>query len=305
MSCTPPWEWSNCSTASATDNATVAHNASCLPNWGPLLRRYTELGSQGSVLGASVKVPVKTRGGYYQRYTSGRMYWSEDTGAHYLRRPILKKYRVMKRSRVLLGFPTGDSGRVEGGFGAVFERGGIYQIPGRSAMAMWGSVQGAWRASGGAGGPVGLPVRNQRVIAKGSRPGRYVLCREGSVFQGKGKAAFALWGGVHEKYADLRSRSGVLAYPIGEMTFGNDVDDNPCVRMRFENGTIVTREGGRTNAVWGVVDRTWRDLGGVQGRLGVPIADPTPVSGSISRTQFAHGHIDWNTTTGKVRVQYS
>ena len=56
FSCTPPWQWANCSTAAATDNFTVSHSAPCLPRWTAIQQRYTaaRLGRDRS-LGASVE----------------------------------------------------------------------------------------------------------------------------------------------------------------------------------------------------------------------------------------------------------
>ena len=55
VSCIPPWTFTNCTTAVATDNRTRDHNAPRLPGaWTPIFARYVRLGERKSVLGATV-----------------------------------------------------------------------------------------------------------------------------------------------------------------------------------------------------------------------------------------------------------
>lgn len=248
MSCTPPWEWADCSTASATDNRTVAHNATCLPSWSPMQARYTQLGSQGSALGASVRAATAIRGGRTQRFTEGQMYWSKVTGAHYLRGRILVKYRKLGQSRSSLGFPTSDSHPVTGGFGATFQQGGIYAVADGSACVMTKRVNDAWLASGGADGPAGLPITDQKAIR--SPAGQMVRTQQGSVFRGAGLTAHVLWGPVNDKYFALQDCRGALGYPLSSPIDARDVDGQPCTFALFQRGTIVARAGGATAAVW-------------------------------------------------------
>src|SRR3954466_1997042 len=69
ISCTPPWQFESCSRSSATDNATPDHTAPCVArSWTPLQERYRELGSQGSVLGASIGPERDGHLGRWQRF---------------------------------------------------------------------------------------------------------------------------------------------------------------------------------------------------------------------------------------------
>jgi uncharacterized protein with LGFP repeats len=261
--------------------------------------RYTQLGSQGSVLGATVRAAQPVKGGRTQRFTDGRMYWSRTTGAHYLRQRILAKYAKLGQTRSPLGFPTSDSHPVNGGYGATFQQGGIYQVAGGAAYVMTKRVHAAWLASGGPDGPAGLPIGDQRAVR--TPAGQTVRTQRGSVFRGAGLAAVALWGPVNDHYFRLGNCNGVLGYPLTSPAETTDRDGQPCTVATFQHGTIVARAGG-VAGVWGPVDQQWRDLGGVRSVLGVPVADPVAVSPALVRAQFAHGYVDLDPRTSAVTV---
>jgi uncharacterized protein with LGFP repeats len=143
VSCRPPWEFEQCSTAPATDNRTRDHNSDRLPqSWTPITAHYLELGEMGSVLGATVygEAPAPG-GGSFQRYQHGRISWSPTTGAHALTGPLLAKYLELGAEAGPLGYPTSDEqGATRTGpfkrIGSqqerrvVFQRGILAQAPG-------------------------------------------------------------------------------------------------------------------------------------------------------------------------------
>lgn len=165
VSCTPPWQWEQCSRVAATDNATVAHNATCLPAWGPIQRRYAELGSQASPLGATVRAVERVPGGRRQRFTRGRMYDAADDAPKFLLHgAVLRRYRRLGETGSALGFPITDLVSVPGGTVAWFHHGGLYARSGHRATILRGRIHRAWLRSGGFSGPLGWPVTDQRRI---------------------------------------------------------------------------------------------------------------------------------------------
>jgi hypothetical protein len=148
VSCRPPWEFEQCSTAPATDNRTRDHNSDRLPQaWTPISRRYLELGELGSPLGATVygESPAPG-GGASQRYEHGRISWSAATGARVLTGPLLAKYLELGAEAGALGYPVSDEQVSSGGpfkrIGAagerrvVFQRGVLSYAPGRPVVVL-------------------------------------------------------------------------------------------------------------------------------------------------------------------------
>jgi len=148
VSCRPPWEFEQCSTAPATDNRTRDHNSDRLPQaWTPITSHYLALGEIGSVLGATVygESPAPG-GGSFQRYQRGRISWSPATGAHALTGPLLDKYLELGAEAGSLGYPTSDEhGARSGPFKRVgtpaerrvsFQRGILSYTPGRGVAVL-------------------------------------------------------------------------------------------------------------------------------------------------------------------------
>ena len=161
ISCTPPWKWENCSTASATDNYTRSHNAPCQPtSWSPLQARYHAMGSQGSVLGASASTEYDARRGRVQRFVHGRMYHSSATGTHYLLGSLATHYVHTGDTGGPLGLPTSDTHHNNDGQGThnFFQHGAIYYRHGVGTHAVREPIYSAWSKTGRISGPLGYPT---------------------------------------------------------------------------------------------------------------------------------------------------
>jgi LGFP repeat len=304
-SCTPPWRWANCSTTSATDEFTVSHSAPCLPQWTAIERRYTDLGSQGSVLGATVHGEIKARQGHIQKYEHGRMYWSEHTGARYLTANVLHRYLAVGQTGSALGLPTTDVHRTTDnrGHGARFQHGGIYQGPGHGAHAMWGAIWDKWLARGLYTGPLGYPVSDR--LATAHDTGHYVHFEKGSIYEGAGHGAHDLYGAIAAKYTELRDSTGPLGFPVTDQATVHDADGNPGMEVSFVTGAIDLVDGDPARAVWGPIYTAWTNDGGVGGPLGFPISDVFAVDETDQQCNFVHGQVTYNQTTGAVTITLS
>jgi hypothetical protein len=299
VSCTPPWRWADCSRSMAVDNATVAHNASCLPNWNPLTAKYQRLGSQSSALGATIGTTSTVKGGRMQRFTGGRMYYSEKTGARHLTGKVLDKYLELGETRSPLKFPVDSVRSVRGGRGARFGKGAIYVGDDGQVGALWGPLYRAWRNSGGPDSPAGLPISDTRRLT--APAGFGALCQNGSVWQADGRVARVLWGAVHEKYLSLNQRKSPLGYPTSAMAESTDSAGRAVTRVSFEGGSIVAR-GGAAAAIWGPIDTQWRSAGAEKSALGVPVADQAVVLPNVQQARFTGGTLTWDTVTGAVSL---
>jgi hypothetical protein len=301
ISCSPPWKWDNCSTTSATDDFTRTHSAPCLPTWTPIQERYTHLGSQGSVLGATVHGEHKLSHGHMQRYQHGRMYWSGRTGAHYLTGHILRHYVHLHETKSPLGFPTSDIEHTpHNGRGARFQHGGIFHADGRAAHAIWGPIWAKWLAANLYRGPLGYPTTDVTTGAHGK--GRFAHFTEGSIYHGPGLAPHDLYGEIAKKYRKLGYETGSLGYPTSDQKQVKDVDGNPGVEVSFETGAIDKTPHDVPYAVWGPIYTTWAGQGGAAGALGFPTSDVVATDPTHQRCDFEHGYAIYDQTTGQVTV---
>jgi len=295
ISCTPPWEWLNCSSASATDQATVTHSASCLSTWGPILERYTAMGSQGSVLGASVGPQKKDGNGTLQVYLGGRMWDSRKTGAHWLTGHIEHKYVTLARARERLGFPTTDVTPQGNHQYAEFQTGTITHASGaNSANAIWGRINHHWQQLDAWRGPVGWPTSDVRTSAGHD----YAEFGSGTIVHASGtNDAIAVWGAVNTKWRALDAQNGQLGWP----TSGMQPEGSGYV-AHFAKGDIATSEGTGTHWLVGPIDAAWRRNGGAGGELGFPTTDIYTNADNDREADFVGGTITYDPETGKVTV---
>jgi hypothetical protein len=245
ISCTPPWKWEACSTTSATDDNTRSHSAPCLPNgWTAIMQRYTAMGSQGSRLGATVGGERDGHVGRVQRYEHGRMYWSLDTGAHWLTGAVCEHYVAVGGSYSPLGLPTTDVRVAFDGEGhyAHCRHGSVYAPPGRAAHAVWGPVHDTWASTGYASGVLGYPTTDLRTAFDGT--GHYAHFDHGSVYQAAGASPYAVWGPIHDAWAATGYASGEHGYPT------SDVEDVPGgQRCAFQHG-VATYDAASGQVTW-------------------------------------------------------
>lgn len=238
ISCTPPWQWESCSTASATDDNTRSHSAPCLSDgWTAIAQRYTAMGSQGSVLGASVGGERDGRVGRVQTYRYGRMWWSSGTGAHWLTGAVCDRYVALGGSYSPLGLPTTDLRVAFDGRGhyAHFGNGSVYAPDGGEPHAVWGPVHDKWAATGYASGVLGYPTTDLRQASDGA--GYFAHFDHGSVYRKAGIGVHAVWGPIHEAWAADGYAAGPHGYPT------SDVEDVPGgQRCTFEHDVATYDE---------------------------------------------------------------
>jgi hypothetical protein len=305
ISCTPPWKWADCSTTAATDQFTVSHSAPCLAKWTAIQRRYTHLGSQASVLGPTVRGEEKRPHGHIQHYLHGHMYWSERTGAHYLREHVLNRYEILGEMAGPLGLPITDYRRTtdDRGHGARFEHGGIFQGPGEGAHGIWGDLWHKWLALDLYRGALGYPLTD--VLTASDHKGHFAHFTHGSIFQGPGLAPHDLFGPIAARYRHLGFERSPLGYPTADLTAVVDGNGVKGAEVLFQAGAIAMADGHGAFAVWGPIYTTWNSEGRAAGELGFPlsdvVSDPMP-DGPGLRCTFEYGYATYDATTKQVTV---
>jgi uncharacterized protein with LGFP repeats len=286
ISCTPPWKWLDCSPASATDNRTVDHSASCLSRWTHISKRYTALGSQGSELGASVGGELTSGRATIQRYTHGRMYWSHETGAHFLTGKVAHHYTLLNQNHSSLGLPVSDSREFsDHGAAAEFQHGVIYQRPNHGAHALGGTVLVKWRALRDRHGPLGYPTSDVTDLAHG---GRHASFEHGDIYNGPTTAAHGVWGAIATAYDLVGRQAGPLGFPATDVETNADGKGQHAL---FTAGIIERRPDGIAHALWAAVASTYIRLGAASSPLGYPTSDVVSARSGLQEASFDDGTI--------------
>jgi hypothetical protein len=302
ISCTPPWMWTDCSRSTATDDFTVTHSAPCLPRWTAIQRRYTALGSQASVLGATVHGEIAARRARIQRYQHGRMYWAPNIGAHYLTAEILATYLRAGQTGSTLGLPTTDvvTDATHVATYAHFQRGSIFKVGAAHADVLTGDIAMKYRQLGYQASRLGYPTTSIRATA--GKTGHYARFANGLIYQGPHLAAYEVDGDIAAKYESLSAEVSPLGYPTSDRaTLATDTGA-VAYRNTFQTGAIVEVPPGAAYAVWGPIYTAWIDHGGLRGELGYPTTDVITIDSTHTQSTFEHGTATYDATTGVVTI---
>ena len=100
---------------------------------GRIAAKYLELNTADSELGFPTSDEKVIRGGAYQEFENGNIYWSAGTGAHYIRYgDIFDHWGTRSYEQGEFGYPTADHASVPAGGEIVrFQNGTISQLSGR------------------------------------------------------------------------------------------------------------------------------------------------------------------------------
>ena len=140
--------------------ATGAH-----PVGGQIRDEYARMGWENSWLGYPVSAENPIRGGVFQRFQGGLVYWSPATGAHAVRGAILDLYARYGWETGPLGFPTRTETPLrDGGAYSAFQHGNVYWTPWLGAHSVRGLLRDSYLRSGAENGTFGYPVSEERPV---------------------------------------------------------------------------------------------------------------------------------------------
>lgn len=149
---------------------------------GEIRKKWGKLKYENGVLGYPITDELRTpdNSGRFQRFQHGHMYWSPNTGAHYINREILRKYGDYNYEQGVLGYPVED---VEdcpntGGRSIIFENGCIVWSKATGAHALYGKL----KIYCGCGyGYLGFPTSDVMEIQDGEEGGVWCQFENGKV----------------------------------------------------------------------------------------------------------------------------
>lgn len=285
--------------------------------YGPILEKYDMLGGPaGSDLGFPTINEVPGLAGPDSRVVTFAasdkpvIFWTPDHGAFVVRGALNAAWDKLGSSGGVLGPPVSDEtydGEVSSQkFAAgqiswnrktkefTTEPAGLAdQLKGlQVAIDPTAAINMAWRAAGGAAGPLGAKQGGQYPIGGDGIVQNFA---GGKVFFTPATGANAVESNILAKYESLGGPvSSDLGFPIANESDGGvgpnsrivtfSAADKPVIFWTSDHGAFVVR---------GAMKAAWDKLRGPTGKLGAPVADQT-VDGDVISQKFTGGKISWN-----------
>jgi uncharacterized protein with LGFP repeats len=237
------------------------------------------------------------------------IYWTADHGAFVVRGAINAAWDKLGSSGGALGVPIGDE-TYDGELATQAFSGGklswnrltkaFITVPPTLAGQLTGlpvpvdptaEINMAWRAAGGAAGPLGAKQGDQAPVGAGGLAQNFI---GGKVFFSPATGANAVETDVLTKYEALGGPVGDLGFPIANEADGGlkqpsrvsefSATDKPVIFWTPEHGAFLVR---------GAIKAAWDKLLGPTGKLGAPLSDQTVDKDDV-RQKFTGGQIAWN-----------
>ena len=285
--------------------------------YGPILDKYESLGGPtGSDLGFPTinEVPgLAGPGSRVATFSAGDkpvIFWTSDHGAFVVRGAMNAAWDKLGSSGGVLGAPVADesydgevtSQKFSGGEVSWNRKtkefttnpaGLADQLKGlQVATDPAAAINMAWRAAGGAGGPLGARQGGPYPIGGDGMAQNFA---GGKVYFSPATGANAVESEILAKYESLGGPVGSdLGFPTANESDGGvgpasrivtfSAADKPVIFWTPEHGAFVVR---------GAMKAAWDKLRGPSGKLGAPIGDQA-TEGDVVSQQFAGGKVSWN-----------
>jgi uncharacterized protein with LGFP repeats len=285
--------------------------------YGPILDKYESLGGPaGSDLGFPTINEVPGLAGPDSRVATFSasdkpvIFWTSEHGAFVVRGALNAAWDKLGSSGGVLGAPVGDetyggevtSQKFSGGEISWNKKTKEFttnpaaladQLKGlQVAIDPTAAINMAWRAAGGAGGPLGAKQGGSYPIGGDGVAQNFA---NGKVFFNPATGANALETDVLAKYESLGGPAGSdLGFPTANESDGGIGPssriatfagaDKPVIFWTSDHGAFVVR---------GAMKAAWDKLRGPSGKLGAPVGDQA-VDGDVISQRFTGGKISWN-----------
>ncbi|CAM3089791.1 hypothetical protein H7J50_19060 [Mycobacterium intermedium] len=232
-----------------------------------MMAAWEKAGGATSTLGARKGDVYPVGDGFALEFDGGKMYFTPDTGAHYLYGPILNKYEELGGPvNSDLGFPTinevpglaGPDSRV--GTFAAGDNPVIFWTPDRGAFVVRGAINAAWDRLGSSGGVLGAPIADETYA--------------GDVASQKFTGGSISW---NRKTKEFTTDPGNLGDQLKDLQI--TLDPTAAINM------------------------AWRAAGGAAGSLGAKKGGQYPIGGDGIAQDFNGGKIFYSPATGANAVE--
>nr|WP_246316354.1 hypothetical protein [Kineococcus aurantiacus] len=136
---------------------------------GAIEGRWADLGWENSWLHLPTTGENPLRGGAFNRFQGGSVYWSPATGAQAVRGLILAAWGTTGWENGVLGYPTTTEAPLPGGAFNHFQGGSVYWSPATGAHLVRGAIRDAWARQGWETGRLGYPTSDEYDVPGGRR----------------------------------------------------------------------------------------------------------------------------------------
>jgi GH25 family lysozyme M1 (1,4-beta-N-acetylmuramidase) len=236
--------------------------------------------------------------------TNCTIYSSPGTGSHQVCGAIRDKYLALGGPAGFLGYPTTDELATPDGtgrFNHFSNSASIYWTPSTGAWSIHGAIRDKWASMGWERSLLGYPVTDETGTPDGV--GRFNhFSSSGSIYWTPGTGAWSVHGAIRAKWASLGWETSFLGYPVTDET------GTPDGIGRFnhfaKSGSVYWTPSTGAWSVHGAIRATWASLGWERSCLGYPVSDEFAISGG-RQSNFQHGFITWNASTGATRSSCS
>jgi uncharacterized protein with LGFP repeats len=293
---------------------------------GAILDKYEALGGPAaSDLGFPTANEVRGLAGPDSRVSTFSasdkplIYWTADHGAFVVRGAINAAWDKLGSSGGALGVPTGDE-IYDGELATQAFSGGklswnrltkaFTTVPPDLAGQLAGlqvpvdptaEINMAWRAAGGATGPLGAKQGDQYPIGSDGMAQNFA---GGKIFFSPATGANAVETDILTKYEALGGPAkSDLGFPISNEADGGlkpasklaafSANDKPVIFWTSDHGAYVIR---------GAIKAAWDKLLGATGKLGAPLGDQV-IAKDVVTQKFSGGQIAWNKTKNTFTTQ--
>ncbi len=208
---------------------------------GAIAERWDSLGGSSGVLGSPTTYEAgSARGGRYNLFQRGAVYWTSARGAWEVHGSIQQAWRGLGAEYSPLGYPVSNEVPTPKRYGAAnyFEGGLVYWSPGTGAHEVRGGVLEAWKAQGWENGPLGFPRSGE--MATKAKPGALELFEGGSIAWSAGTGAHVVQGAIAQHWQAMGADGSTLGFPTS-----NEYAVPGGRRSDFQGGSITwTQRGG-------------------------------------------------------------
>ncbi|WP_336027888.1 hypothetical protein [Geodermatophilus sp. FMUSA9-8] len=237
-------------------------------------------------------------GGCFQAFEGGSLYWSPDSGAHFLTGAVRDKWGTRFYEGGPLGYPMTDQVTTPNGAAQYvhFQGGSIYWSAATGARVLSGAVYDRWAASGWETSPLGLPISDVATTPDGE--GSFAHFRSGSIYATAGTGARVIAGEVYAKWAATGWENGPLGYPVTDQA---TTPNGAAQYVHFQEGSIYWSAATGARRLAGDVLDAWAATGWETGTLRLPTSDVgTTPDGKARYAHFQGGSVYVTATGAKV-----
>lgn len=278
---------------------------------GDFKDKFAALGWETSPLGYpnGPKTCGLVRGGCFQPFEKGALYWSPTTGVHYNVGSIRNKYGDTGWEHGFLGYPTTDQncGKRDGGCVQDFEYGNIMWSPVVGAHYIRGAILARYSQLGYEFGALAYPTTDEICNQPNGQPLRFGGCFQdfqldnASIYWSPQYGAHDIAGPAKSKWAETGYENGKLGYPVSDKAC-NGRDSGCYQNFDIDNATIYHQPNtSSAHYIRGAIKAKWATIGYEHGRLGYPTSDEIcdlPYQGCRQEFERERGKITWQVSVG-------